>query len=115
MNIGVIGSGDSIYRIPYYGQNVKVEVDPDFLKILESNETKLKPITEEELDASVYYFKCPYRKYPKTNEFRYCLERQCMAFRANDKVFWCALMEAPKGEEKSLHPIEMLHCEDENW
>lgn len=115
MNIGVTGSGKSIYHIPYNDEKIEVEVDNEFMKALENNEASIQVITEEELDACTYYFKCPYRRYPKTNEFRYCIERQCMAFRANDKSFWCALMEPARGEESSLHPIEMLHQGDEDW
>lgn len=114
MNVGVIGSGDHIYKIPYPLKE-KIEFSPAFLQTLEKMKTEpIKVLDEEAMDYQISFFKCPFRKYP-SGEFKACLERNCMAFRANDKVFWCAMLEEPKGEERSLHPIEMLTGEDEDW
>ena len=57
-----------------------------------------------------YGFYCPFRRYDTNREFRPCLERGCMAFRADDKTFWCAMIEAyGRTPINSKHPIEMLH------
>ena len=76
----------------------------------------IKVLNEEELDNAMgLYFKCPFRKYPTSNNFRPCLKRECMAFRANDRAFWCAMLEPAKGEEKALHPIEMIDEMGVDW
>lgn len=55
-------------------------------------------------------FKCPF------NDFKGCICRRCMAFRADDKTFWCTLIEAyNKTPKNSQHPIEMLNIKDDNW
>lgn len=73
-------------------------------------------MTEEELDnAKGLWLRCPFMQYPHSNNFKPCLRSQCMAFRYNNKVLWCARLEPPKGEEISLHPIEMLDYGVDNW
>ena len=102
--IGVIGSEKHIYKIP------NGEIQIEFPKVSEG----CKLMTEEELDSKYMYFRCPYRKY-HSGEFKPCLERTCMAFRANNKEFWCALMEPKRGDKTALHPIEMLHDVGDDW
>lgn len=72
-------------------------------------------LNEEELDQAMgLFFKCPFRKYSTSNNFKPCLQRACMAFRANNKAFWCAMIEGG-GEEESLHPIEIINETSDNW
>lgn len=70
----------------------------------------LNSISEEELP----FFKCPFRN-DKNNNLKSCYGRKCMAFRADNETFWCAMVEAyGKNEKSSKHPIEMLDGDD-NW
>ena len=79
-------------------------------------QSNIKIIDKEELEATISLFKCPFRKYNNDNEFKPCLERNCMAFRADDKTFWCAMIEAyGRTPINSKHPIEMLHIGDQDW
>ena len=66
-----------------------------------------------DVNISCYGFYCPFRRYDTNREFRPCLERGCMAFRADDKTFWCAMIEAyGRTPINSKHPIEMLYDTD---
>ena len=77
---------------------------------------KVELMTEEELDnAKGLYLRCPFMQYPSSNNFKPCLRRQCMAFRCDDRTFWCARLEPARGEESALHPIEMLDYGVDNW
>ena len=68
-----------------------------------------RPRESKPKSLSYYDFYCPFRRY-ENREFKPCLERECMAFRADDKTFWCAMIEAyGRTPINSKHPIEMLH------
>jgi len=51
--------------------------------------------------------KCPFQ-YTENNQFRDCLFRQCMAYRTNGQVFWCARLEQRLCDEKFLHSVEII-------
>ena len=51
--------------------------------------------------------KCPFQ-YNDKGTFQNCLFRQCMAYRCNGKVFWCARLEQRECDDKMLHSVEIL-------
>ena len=94
----------------------KIKMEIENKEFFGTDKIDVMALNEEELDQAMgYYFKCPFREYETSHNFKPCLQRACMAFRANDKVFWCAMIEGGRGEEKSLHPIEMINETSDNW
>ena len=65
-------------------------------KQFQNSDIQLMPIEDE-------YIRCPFRL-TKDGQFEACYLYQCMAFRRDDKVFWCARLESRNKNKTAKYP-----------